>query len=236
LSYIPDEAKKQAAAAFESKFWEWLECYYKYRRIYLKEEIKFNEEKQKMLLRYEEIKKELDCQEKNEQNNVLLLRRVPQSGDLIQGNMHDSLAKKTMDYFREIHSKETALNKWHDELEAKIERFDHRENFLGLDTVDQVVVFIVLVFSVKADLDAEADRKVGALCGALGAVVVGKVVLGILFGGALSPGVGVQVIGDHDAVRAVGRVERDKILGQKMSAKACGLGVRVELGAVGISF
>lgn len=27
-----------------------------------------------------------------------------------------------MDYFREIHSKETALNKWHDELEAKIDR------------------------------------------------------------------------------------------------------------------
>lgn len=59
LSYIPDEAKKQAATAYESKFWEWLECYYKCRRIYLWEEIKFYEEQQKMLLRYEEIKKSL---------------------------------------------------------------------------------------------------------------------------------------------------------------------------------
>ena len=122
LSYIPDEAKMQAATAYESKFWEWLECYYKSRRIYLREEIIVYEEQQKMLLRYEEIKKELDRQEKNEKNNVLLLRRESQSGDLLHGSVHDPLAKKTMDYFREIHSKETALNKWHDELEAKIDR------------------------------------------------------------------------------------------------------------------
>ena len=127
LACIPQKAKEQAAKAYEDKFWEFIEHYYKCRKIYAEQEAKLIEEMDAFQARANQTVDKLHQAPNHTASgpvptNVLSLAGTAESYATAPA-VPDYL--KLIQIYNQLETEESALNDRMDEVDDKIDELYH---------------------------------------------------------------------------------------------------------------
>lgn len=144
MACIPKKAKEQAAKAYESKFWELIERYYRCRSIYVEQEAKLNEEMEAFQARARQTVDKLHQATHNTPTGPLPTNALSLAGAVEPYTAVPAAPDylKLMQVYNQLETEESAILDQMDDVDEQVDRLYHYVRGITTHTYDQVVDLI----------------------------------------------------------------------------------------------